>query len=144
MKGLFKKTMVLVLSVSLTLPLLPTVTGYAAPESLTSPSGQVVLDTDPENGYEGDYVLIYNNSIDKNNTQFTGKILGIDTNVSPQARSASSPTGKMEYHPEGVELDENFDFSELSTDLPDYELGEKKYLRFQNLLMVEQKTWNFM
>lgn len=59
-------------------------------------SGELVLDTDPSGGYEGDYVIIYNPATSAYTSYSTGNMTGlIETEADPYAKSGSRPSDEL-------------------------------------------------
>ena len=82
-----KKTLALLLVFLLCLALLPVSAAEqesAAPSAARGIQNSITIDDDPDDGYEGDYVVIYNPALDYLDAATTGDLTGrIETEISP-------------------------------------------------------------
>lgn len=146
MKRFLKRLVAGVLTVNMVAGSMPAVNIFAAANDsgLKQQSGQVVLDMDSSDGtIEGDYVLIYNSSTDKYNEQSTGLISGIDTRESPSSRSAGIYSKQLDYMPESIELDEDFDFSAFSVDSEEYDVHDERTFEIENISTGRKNAIDF-
>ncbi|MGN0711274.1 MAG: S-layer homology domain-containing protein [Anaerovoracaceae bacterium] len=115
---------------------------FAAPSaSLPESSGHTIIDNDPEGGYDGDYVLIYNDSENYSEAQSTGSISGIDTSYNLQRSSGLSEDNVLRYHPAIVEVDDDTFFPMSLAD--GYAIGEEKNLWVQDISNGTNKQVTF-
>lgn len=115
---------------------------FAAPSaSLPESSGHTIIDNDPEGGYDGDYVLIYNDSENYSDAQSTGSISGIDTSYNLQRSFGLSENNVLRYHPDIVEVDDDTFFPMSLAD--GYAIGEEKDLWVQDISNGTNKQVTF-
>ena len=80
------------LAFGLVFPLLPAVAEDETNETpdLRGVNNQIIIDTDPTGGYEGDYVVIYNPATSSSTSYSTGTMTGlIETSVTPVVRPSA-------------------------------------------------------
>lgn len=91
-----KRLISLVLALALICSAAPALHVYSADADMIG-TGQLVLDTDPSGGYEGDYVLIYNPSTSAYTEYTTGNMSGlIETEVDPYSKQAKAQSDNNE------------------------------------------------
>ena len=87
-----KKLIAILAVLAMTFSLVPAFPASAEPEADVTGSGDIIFDTDPAGGYEGDYVVIYNPATSAYTSYSTGTMTGlIETEVDPYAKSAGVP-----------------------------------------------------
>jgi hypothetical protein len=97
--------------------------GGTTPERAVN-NGNVVIDSDPEGGYEGDYVVIYNPNTSASSTLSTGNMSG---RISTQVGSAAAPkAGEVTDRPYVIDVDGRLDEEFRAQQLPKTETAPEK------------------
>ncbi len=97
--------------------------GGTTPERAVN-NGNVVIDSDPEGGYEGDYVVIYNPNTSASSTLSTGNMSG---RISTQVGSAAAPkAGEVTDRPYVIDVDSRLDEEFRAQQLPKTETAPEK------------------